>query len=68
MNSALDSKTYTVTLRDRRTVADSTMAFSFDKPAGFVFSPSQFVDLTLPHWPIRAGSDQQSVVDCEGAA
>lgn len=49
MNSASDSKTYTVTLRDRRTVADSTMAFYFDKPSGFVFSPGQFVDLTLPH-------------------
>jgi ferredoxin-NADP reductase len=45
MSSA--SNTYTVGLVERRTVAEGTMAFLFEKPAGFAFAPGQFVDMTL---------------------
>jgi len=39
---------YTVKLTGRQPVAEGTMAFHFDKPAGFAFTPGQFVDVTLP--------------------
>ncbi|MBS0169569.1 MAG: FAD-dependent oxidoreductase [Nitrospira sp.] len=44
-------KAYTVKLSRRQTVAEGTMAFYFDKPTGFAFTPGQFVDVTLPHLP-----------------
>jgi ferredoxin-NADP reductase len=34
-------------LRERREVAERTMAFCFEKPANFTFIPGQFVDITL---------------------
>jgi ferredoxin-NADP reductase len=42
-------------LRDRREVAERTMAFRFDKPATFKFTPGQFLDITLlnPHETFR---------------
>jgi ferredoxin-NADP reductase len=36
-----------ITLRGRAPVAESTMAFHFDKPAGFAHKPGQAVDLVL---------------------
>jgi ferredoxin-NADP reductase len=38
-------------LRDRWEVAERTMAFSFEKPATFRFTPGQFLDISLlnPH-------------------
>ncbi len=42
---------YHVTLTGRESIAEGTMAFHFDKPAGFGFTPGQFVDVTLPHLP-----------------
>lgn len=47
MSEALSA--YTVKLTGRESVAEGTMAFHFDKPADFSFTPGQFVDLTLPH-------------------
>lgn len=41
------SDTYTVKLIHRQDVAEGTMAFRFEKPAHFVFTPGQFVDMTL---------------------
>ena len=38
-------------LRDREEVAERTMAFRFEKPAGFKFTPGQFVDITLLNPP-----------------
>ncbi len=38
---------YTVKLKNRRQVAEGTMAFYFDKPAGFEFAGGQSIDLTL---------------------
>lgn len=47
MSEALNDDGYTVPLIERRLVAEGTMAFHFEKPAHFVFTPGQFVDLTL---------------------
>ncbi len=47
MSEAVNENGYTVTLTERRLVAEGTMAFYFDKPPQFVFAPGQFVDLTL---------------------
>ncbi|MDR4478926.1 MAG: FAD-dependent oxidoreductase [Nitrospira sp.] len=47
MSEAVKESGYTVVLTERRLVAEGTMAFYFDKPAQFVFTPGQFVDLTL---------------------
>lgn len=38
---------YKVALKQRREVADGTMAFYFSKPPGFTFKPGQFCDFTL---------------------
>ena len=46
----------TVRLQRREEVAHGTMAFHFDKPAGFGFKPGQAIDLVLPD-PAVAGTD-----------
>jgi len=38
-------------LLDRQTVAEGTMAFRLEKPAGFSYRPGQSIDLTLPNPP-----------------
>jgi ferredoxin-NADP reductase len=40
--------THEVRLRRTETVARGTMAFHFDKPAGFAFKPGQAIDIVLP--------------------
>lgn len=57
MGDAEHENGYAITLIERRLVAEGTMAFYFDKPPQFVFTPGQFVDLTLP---------QPSETDAEG--
>ncbi len=57
MSEAASDNGYSIALTDRRLVAEGTMAFYFEKPAGFVFAPGQFIDLTLP---------QPSETDTEG--
>lgn len=47
MSSESSEKTYTVKLGERRMVAEGTMALYFDKPDEFVFTPGQFMDMTL---------------------
>lgn len=47
MGEAMNDQEYSIRLIERQMVAEGTMAFSFEKPAGFVFAPGQFVDLTL---------------------
>jgi len=42
---------YTVTLKERREVAENTMAFLFDKPAGFEYAAGQSADVTLINPP-----------------
>ena len=38
---------YIVSLKDRKQVAEGTMAFYFSKPASFEFASGQSIDLTL---------------------
>jgi len=47
----MNPPTFMVKLRQRREVAEATMAFQFDKPAGFTFMAGQFLDMTLKNPP-----------------
>ena len=47
MSPPTHSGVYTVTLMHRQDVAEGTMAYRFEKPAHFMFTPGQFVELTL---------------------
>ena len=38
---------YQVALKKRQEIAKGTMAFYFDRPAGFTFKAGQFIDLSL---------------------
>jgi ferredoxin-NADP reductase len=38
-------------LKNRKEVAERTMAFQFDKPAAWTFKAGQFIDMTLPNPP-----------------
>jgi ferredoxin-NADP reductase len=51
MNTAVLNATHVVRLKDRQAVADQTMAFYFEKPADFKFTPGQYIDLTLLNPP-----------------
>ena len=48
MGEVVSENGYSITLTERRLVAEGTMAFHFEKPTQFAFTPGQFVDLTLP--------------------
>lgn len=41
----------TAPLRTRETIAEGTMAFHFDKPAGFEFTPGQYMNVSLINPP-----------------
>jgi ferredoxin-NADP reductase len=43
--------TYKINLKRRSEVASGTMAFHFEKPAGFTFEPGQCGDFTIPNPP-----------------
>ena len=45
------SPTYLMKLTSRQEVAEQTMAFRFEKPTSFAFTPGQFVELTLLNPP-----------------
>jgi len=47
MSTTVTSPTFISKLTSRQEVAEGTMAFRFDKPAGWAFKPGQFVDMTL---------------------
>jgi len=47
MSPAASQTTYLVKLKDRRQVAERTMAFQFEKPEGFAFKAGQSIDMTL---------------------
>lgn len=40
---------YHVALKKRQEIAKGTMAFYFERPAGFTFKAGQFIDLSLPN-------------------
>ncbi len=45
------SATYMVKLTSRESIAEGTMAFRFEKPKEFHFTPGQYVDVTLLNPP-----------------
>jgi ferredoxin-NADP reductase len=47
MSSSATSSVSTCKLVSRHEVAERTMAFHFEKPAGWTFKAGQFVDMTL---------------------
>ncbi|TAM89977.1 MAG: FAD-dependent oxidoreductase [Candidimonas sp.] len=49
--------TYTVAFKKHREIANRTLAFHFEKPAGFTFKPGQAIDITLPAANPAAGGD-----------
>src|SRR5579872_1742098 len=51
MSTAVASPTYTTKLKGREEVAEETVSFRFEKPAGFRFTPGQFIELTLLNPP-----------------
>ena len=51
MSTAVASPTYVTKLKSREEVAEQTMAFRFEKPSAFTFTPGQCVDMTLLHPP-----------------
>lgn len=42
---------YDTRLEDRRAIAEGTMAFDLEKPAGFIFKPGQAIDVVLINPP-----------------
>src|SRR5579864_204676 len=51
MSTATASPTRVTKLKGREEVAEQTMAFRFEKPAAFTFTPGQCIDLTLVNPP-----------------
>jgi ferredoxin-NADP reductase len=49
MGKLTKPSSYHVALRKRQEIAKGTMAFYFDRPAGFTFTAGQFIDLSLPN-------------------
>ena len=47
MNTAAALPGFLCKLRDRKEVAEGTMAFRFEKPSGWTFKPGQYLDMTL---------------------
>src|ERR1051325_9191054 len=47
MNAQAQWPVYTLKLKGRAEVAERTLEFRFDKPAGMLFKAGQFMDLTL---------------------
>jgi ferredoxin-NADP reductase len=48
MSTAAPSSDFVCKLTERGEVTEGTMAFHFEKPAGWIFKPGQYVDMTLP--------------------
>jgi ferredoxin-NADP reductase len=46
-----DAVAFTIKLKSRKEIAAGTMAFHFEKPAGFTFTPGQAGDFTLTNPP-----------------
>ena len=51
MSTVANWPTFMSRLTERHEVAENTMAFQFEKPAGWDFKPGQFVDITLLNPP-----------------
>ena len=55
MSTVANWPTFMSRLAERHEVAENTMAFQFEKPAGWAFKPGQFVDITLINPPETDG-------------
>ena len=55
MSTVANWPTFMSRLAERHEVAENTMAFQFEKPAGWAFKPGQFVDITLINPPEADG-------------
>ncbi|MHB1587943.1 MAG: ferredoxin--NADP reductase [Acidiferrobacteraceae bacterium] len=53
--------TFTVKLLDRQHVAEGTMAFRLERPAGFGYKPGQAVDVTLVEPPVTDATGQHRI-------
>jgi ferredoxin-NADP reductase len=51
VSSVAGPSTYVARLSGRREVAERTVAFDFEKPAGFVFKAGQYIEMTLTDPP-----------------
>jgi ferredoxin-NADP reductase len=51
MSTVANAPTFMARLAERHEVAEHTMAFQFEKPAGWTFKAGQFVDMTLLNPP-----------------
>ena len=51
MSTTVASPTYLMKLKSRQEVAEQTMAFRFEKPASFTFTPGQCIEMTLLNPP-----------------
>jgi len=47
MSTAATSPGFICKLKDRKEVAEGTMAFRFEKPSGWTFKAGQYLDMTL---------------------
>ena len=47
MSTAAASPRFICKLKDRKEVAEGTMAFRFEKPSGWTFKAGQHLDMTL---------------------
>ena len=47
MSTTVASPTFLMKLKSRQEVAEQTMAFRFEKPASYTFTPGQFIEMTL---------------------
>jgi len=47
MSTATTSLSFTCKLKDRKEVAEGTMAFRFEKSSGWSFKAGQYFDMTL---------------------
>jgi ferredoxin-NADP reductase len=47
MSTAAASPSFMCKLKDRKEVAEGTMAFQFEKPSGWTFKAGQYLDMTL---------------------
>jgi ferredoxin-NADP reductase len=47
MSTAAASPSFICKLKDRKEVAEGTMAFQFEKPSGWTFKAGQYLDMTL---------------------
>jgi ferredoxin-NADP reductase len=47
MSTAAASLGFMCKLKDRKEIAEGTMAFLFEKPSGWTFKPGQYLDMTL---------------------